>query len=208
MNKLTRSYQSLSADVKFVCKTPLHQGHFAMTAYQLQFRTFAGAWSPTIQRELVEGYEVACGLLFDPNTEQVVLIEQFRIGTLAAEHGPWSMEIISGIIDAGETAEQALVREAREEAGVDIKNQRKINAYWCSPGMSSERVHLFIAEVDATKAGGIHGAIDEHEDIKVHVVDYERALTALAVGEIDNAPSIIALQWLQLHYAEIRSAWA
>ena len=53
--------------------------------------------------------------------------------------------------------------------------------------------------MDASHAGGIHGFAEENEDILVHVLDLEEAFAAVKSGRINNAATIIALQWLQLN---------
>jgi ADP-ribose pyrophosphatase len=73
-------------------------------------------------------------------------------------------------------------------------------SYLASPGGTSERLSIMVGEVDATTAKGIHGLADENEDIRVHVVSREQAYQWVEEGKIDNAASVIALQWLQLHY--------
>ena len=76
-----------------------------------------------------------------------------------------------------------------------------------SPGSTSETTALFCGKVDASKASGIHGVISEHEDIQVHVISFDTALTLLNTGKIQCAPAIIALQWLILHRDEMRTRW-
>ncbi|MGQ7189750.1 ADP-ribose diphosphatase, partial [Escherichia sp. HC-CC] len=54
----------------------------------------------------------------------------------------------------------------------------------------------------------IHGLADENEDIRVHVVSREQAYQWVEEGKIDNAASVIALQWLQLHHQALKNEWA
>ena len=72
---------------------------------------------------------------------------------------------------------------------------------------SDEKITLFLAKVDASHAGGIYGLNEEHEDIRVRVCDSADAFTALKKGYINNAFTIIALQWLLLNKAEIDAKW-
>ncbi|MDB2484577.1 ADP-ribose diphosphatase, partial [Gammaproteobacteria bacterium] len=76
-----------------------------------------------------------------------------------------------------------------------------------SPGISNERITLFCGRVDATQAGGIFGLDAEHEDIEVVVLSLADALAKVASGEINNAMSIIALQWLQLNQPMLEESW-
>jgi ADP-ribose pyrophosphatase len=66
---------------------------------------------------------------------------------------------------------------------------------------------VFIGEVDATKAHGIHGLDYENEDIRVHVLSRETAYQWVKDGKFENGASIIALQWLQLNHEELKSQW-
>jgi ADP-ribose pyrophosphatase len=66
---------------------------------------------------------------------------------------------------------------------------------------------VFIGRVDAAGAGGIHGLVDEGEDIKVQAVDFDTALAGLGGGRIHAASTVVALQWLALHRAELTERW-
>ncbi len=66
---------------------------------------------------------------------------------------------------------------------------------------------IFCARVDAAALGGLHGLEAEGEDIKVHVIPLEEAIKLVAEGVIDNAGTIIALQWLQLNLDKVLQNW-
>lgn len=111
------------------------------------------------------------------------------------------------MIEEGETKEDVARRESSEEAGIDVKRCKQVLSYLASPGGTSERLFVMVGEVDATTAKGIHGLPQENEDIKVHVVSREQAYRWVELGIIDNAASVISIQWLQLHYQELRQEW-
>ena len=83
-----------------------------------------------------------------------------------------------------------------------------LTQYYPSPGGSDERVHLYVGRCDSRGAGGVHGLEEEGEDIRVLVWSLDEALAALDDGRIDNAASIIALQWLALNRDKVRERWA
>ncbi|NMV43128.1 NUDIX domain-containing protein, partial [Vibrio parahaemolyticus] len=106
-----------SRDVKVISKETLFEGFFKMVKYRFQHRLFAGGWSGVVEREMFERGHAAAMLPYDPKTDQVVIIEQIRIGALEHEH-PWQLEIVAGMIDRDESAEAVIRREAVEEAGI------------------------------------------------------------------------------------------
>jgi len=66
---------------------------------------------------------------------------------------------------------------------------------------------LFVGRCDSAGAGGVHGLADEGEDIRVLAMSLDEALAAVSAGRIDNAASIIALQWLALNRERVRQTW-
>src|SRR5579859_4555045 len=114
-------------------KTSPHQGYFRVDRYVLRFRRFDGEWSPAISREIFERGHAVGLLLYDPVTDQVGLIEQFRPGALAAGWHPWLIELPAGIIDEGESPENVAIREAKEETGLDIGDPILIRRYLATP---------------------------------------------------------------------------
>ncbi|UTV27390.1 ADP-ribose diphosphatase [Photobacterium atrarenae] len=193
------------ADVEVLSTETAYQGFFRMVKYCLRHKLFAGGWSEPLERELFERGHAAALLPYDPATDQVVLLEQFRVGALAADCTPWQLEIVAGIIEPGESAEDVVSREAAEEAGVTVSGLKKITRYLSSSGGCSETLDVFVGRVDSSQAGGIHGLAHEGEDIRVCVVSRQQAYQWVESGKIENAASIIALQWLQLNYLDLQA---
>ncbi|CAH0534388.1 ADP-ribose pyrophosphatase [Vibrio stylophorae] len=193
-------------DVEIIQKSRHYNGFLKIDHYQFRHRLFAGGWSDPIVRECLERGDAAALLPYDPIADTVVLIEQIRVGALGGEQ-PWQLEIVAGMIDKAESAEQVARRESEEEAGISIERSESICSYYPSSGGCTEKLYLFVGEVDSTKAQGIHGLAEENEDIRVHVVAREQALKWLQNGRIENAASIIALQWLALNHARLRQQW-
>jgi len=157
--------------------------------------------------------QAAAVLLYDPARDSVVLIEQFRIGALAStarlkKRGPWLIEAVAGVIEAGESAEDVVRREAAEEAGLEPSDLIPMLDYLSSPGCMSESVALYCGRVDASAAGGVHGLDHEHEDIRVLVVPFRQAVEMVESGRFFNAHTIIALYWLALNRDRVRRRWS
>lgn len=196
------------ADVQLIEKATLFQGYFRVDLYRFKHRLFAGGWSGEVRREVFERGHAVVVLPYDPERDAVVMIEQFRIGAMAAGLPMWQLEVVAGIIDEGETPDAVARREAREEANCEILDLVPVYHYLASPGGTSESVRLYCGRVDSRGLGGIHGLADEHEDIRVEVVPFTEALARLESGKVGNATTIIALQWLALHRDELRRRWA
>lgn len=188
-------------------KETVYQGFFRLDRYRLRHSLFGGGESKVLVRELFERGHAVGVLPYDPVRDEVVLVEQFRVGALDKAANPWLLELVAGLIDSDEAPEQVARREAREEAGLELVALWPITTYFPSPGGSDELVHLYVGRCDSAGAGGVHGLAEEGEDIRVHVWPLEDALQAVRNGRINNAASIIALQWLALNRAEVRGLW-
>ena len=194
-------------DVEIIARETLYSGFFSMDLYRFRHRLFNGEMSGEIRREIFERGHAAVLLPFDPVRDEVVLVEQIRIAAYDVSESPWLLEMVAGMIEEGESVEDVARREALEEAGLVVGRTKPVLSYLASPGGTTERSSIMVGEVDATTAEGIHGLADENEDIRVHVVSRELAYQWVEEGKIDNAASVIALQWLQLHYQTLRHEW-
>ncbi|EJK8586323.1 ADP-ribose diphosphatase [Enterobacter hormaechei] len=194
-------------DVEIIARETLYSGFFSMELYRFRHRLFNGEMSGEIKREIFERGHAAVLLPYDPVRDEVVLVEQVRIAAYDTSETPWLLEMVAGMIEEGESVEDVARREALEEAGLVVGRTKPVLSYLASPGGTTERSSIMVGEVDATTAEGIHGLADENEDIRVHVVSRELAYQWVEEGKIDNAASVIALQWLQLHYQTLRHQW-
>src|SRR5512139_2479671 len=194
-------------DVEILERRVTHQDFFRMEKFRLRHRLFSGEMSAPISRELFERGHAAALLLYDPQRDEVVLLEQFRIGALEAPGGPWLLEIVAGVIDRDETPEEVARREALEESGCEVQELEFICEYLVSPGGTSERISLYCGRVDSSHAGGIHGLAEESEDIRVSAVLFTQAWQWLEEGIINSASPIIAMQWLHMHRERLQSRW-
>ncbi len=183
------------------------QGFYRLDRIDLKHRLFAGTMGPTISRELFVRPDAVCVLPYDPQTDSVVLVEQFRVGALDKSPEPWLLEIVAGLIDTDEQPQEVARREAREEADLELHELLPVMTYYPSPGGSDERVYLYVGRCSTEGVGGVFGVEEEGEDIRVHVWPLDAALKAVQDGRIDNAASIIALQWLALNKQQVRADW-
>lgn len=176
----------------------LYEGYYSIESVTYSHSLHSGVMSRSIEAELMVRGDVVGLLPYDPLTDQVALIEQFRIGAIHNKPDPWLVQIIAGMIDTDETPLQVVIREAKEEAGIEILDAKLISRYIASPGASTEEVYVFYAETDLSQIAGTHGLVEEDEDILVKVMPADDAIALLDNGQIRNALSIIALQWFKL----------
>jgi ADP-ribose pyrophosphatase len=194
-------------DFEIIHRDVIHQGFLQMMRYQLRFRLFNGGWSSVVTRELMERQSAVAIILYDPDLDRVVLIEQFRPGATKDPQSPWLLEVVAGVINPAETPDQVATREAQEESGCEVLDLYPICEYFVSPGGSNEYLWLFCGRINASNTGGIHGLHYEDEDIRTITLTFDEAFNLLKEGYIKTSPAIISIQWLQLNREWLRQLW-
>src|SRR5829696_2667315 len=191
-----------------VRETPAgYSGFFRLDVHRLRHRRFDGRMSEVITREVLERGNAVAVLPYDPRRDEVLLIRQFLPGAYFGSHPPRPLQIIAGMVGAGESEEDVARREAVEEAACRIGRLERAYAFLPTPGGSSERVVVFCAEADLASVGGVHGLAEEHEDIRVEVLPATEAIRLLDVGVIEAGPAVVGLAWFARHHERIRREW-
>lgn len=194
------------ADVEILERTLERRGFLSIFRYRLRHKLFAGGWSATFDRELMERGHAAVVIPYDPQRDQLVLLEQFRVGAMSDSTSPWLLEFVAGMIDASDVDAEAVAhRELFEEAGLRAQHMHYALSYYSSPGGCTEKISIYVAEVDSSEAATLGGLATENEDIRVHVLPRTDVEQLLEQGKINNAASVIGLQWLQLHRSRLFS---
>lgn len=209
MTEETEIRQYGQKDVEILSDEVVFKGFYTMKRVKFRHRLFSGEMSGVVTREVLTKNEATAVVLYDPQRDNVVLVEQVRIGAIdpTSTASPWLLELVAGMIETGERPDEVAFRESEEEAGIKPTQLYPMMQFWDSPGGMSERLHLFAGRVDSSVVGGIHGLPEEHEDIRVHVVQRETAYQWLEEGKIDNGVAVIGLQWLQLNYQKLQKLW-
>jgi ADP-ribose pyrophosphatase len=178
-------------------KNTLLDDYFKVEEAYLRYERFDGTMSPVVRRLNFERGDSVAALLYNPKTQRIVLVNQFKYPTY--EKGPgWITETMAGMIDKGEGPETAARREILEETGYRARSLEHISTFYLSPGGSSERMSLYFAEVDddsRSAAGG--GLLTENEDITSVELTIEDALVKIDSGELVDAKTILAVYWLR-----------
>jgi ADP-ribose pyrophosphatase len=172
-----------------------HAGFFELRRLTVEHDRYAGGTTGPLVREVLHRSDVAAAILYDPATDQVVLTEQYRSGAHLAGVTPWLVDIVAGRIDPNESALEAVGREIREESGLMPHKLEPIGEFLTAPHLSSEKLFLYCATVDATQATGVHGVAHEGEDIRVVVMSRAEA-ALLQQSRLLSLWAALALNWL------------
>lgn len=195
-------------DIVIEAETVGYAHFFAVEDYRLRHRTFAGAETAPLDRAVFVSGDAACVLPYDPVRDRVLLIEQFRPGPMArGDRNPWMLEPIAGRVDPFETPEEAVRREAVEEAGLSVGRLIAAPNYYPTPGAKSEFIYNFIALTELPDGVGRPGGmVDEGEDIRPHLASFAQLEELLASGELLNGPAVLLTLWLARLRPELRAA--
>jgi nudix-type nucleoside diphosphatase (YffH/AdpP family) len=177
------------------------KGIFRIDEAKLRYERYNGQMSDEITRLNLKRGDSVAAVVHDPDADTVVLTEQFRYPTYE-KSGGWLLELPAGVVNADEEKDpqKTIQRELLEEIGYQVEKIERISTFYVSPGGSDERIHLYYAAVNPTSQTGKGGGLaEEGEDIKVVVLKVNAALSMMDDGQLQDAKTIIGLQWLQLH---------
>ncbi|UCH96258.1 MAG: NUDIX hydrolase [Candidatus Aminicenantes bacterium] len=163
----------------------------------VRFEKFNGEMSPPVRRLNFERGDAAAVLIFNKETQKVILVNQFRFPTYE-KSGGWLIEVAAGMVDKDETPGECIRREVMEEIGYQLRTLTLISTFYTTPGGSSERIFLYYAEVtdsDRVSSGG--GAETEHEDIQIVEFSLPELWKTLDAEKIMDAKTLVALMWLK-----------
>ena len=172
---------------------------YTLDKINFDFQTRNGKW----QNQTRESYNRGDGaaiLVYNPIKKTVILTKQFRMPTyLNGNSNGMLIEVCAGLLDKNDPL-TCIINEVEEEIGYKINNATKIFELYSSPGAVTEILHYFITEVDdSMKIGEGGGLASETEDIEVLEISFEKALTMISNGKINDAKTVILLQYAQLN---------
>ena len=179
-------------------KRTVYDGFFSVAEYDLSFTKFDGSKSEVVTRSALISFDAVIVLPYDPLHDRVLLVEQFRAGPFARqEENPWCLEPIAGLIDQGETPEEASLREAHEEAGLTLSRLELVASSYPSPGLSTEFFYQYIGITALPETTNlISGLASEDEDIRSHIFCFTDFLKMIDTGVISVGPAILLGLWL------------
>lgn len=192
--------------VEVMQHTAVHRGFFNFDTLHVALPRLEDGSRYEIIREVFGGTDAVIVLPYDPKTDQVLLVEQFRTGPFVRGNAnPWIMEPVAGLVDPGETPEATAHREAAEEAGIILDRLIRVGGAFPSPGLSSEFYHLFVALADLSKRKKVSGLVEEGEDIRSHVIPAEDLFASVDRCEQNVLPLLTLALWLRGNRDDLRS---
>ena len=179
-------------------KRLVYKGFFSVEEHDLTYQKFNNEQSNVVTRSTLVSSDAVIVLPYDPVNDRILLIEQFRAGPyVKGDENPWVLEPIAGLIDEGETPESAGIREAQEEANLEIKRLELVARSYPSPGISTEFFHQYIGIGSLPEETNlVSGLESEAEDIRSHIFSYEEFYKMIVEGEMNVGPAILLGLWL------------
>lgn len=204
---MTKTLVGVAKDFEILESRDLSRGFFRFEELSLRHQRFDGGQSRVLSRERMHIGSTVIVLPYDWRRDEVLLIEQFRPGACGWERGPWMIECVAGMLDVSEEPMVAAKRELNEEAGLIPHQIEAIGCYAPNPAVTTEYANMFIADCDLSDAGGIHGLVDEDEDIKSYAIKADEAFGWIDDGSIICANALLPLRWLQVHRPALKKRW-
>lgn len=185
--------------VKIIGIKNLSNAHYKLDKVDFEFQTNSGSWQ-TQSRECYDRGDGAAILLYNSAKKTVILTKQFRMPSyLNGNSSGMMIEVCAGMLDK-DHPEACIIKEAEEETGFKISNPKKVFELYSTPGAVTEKIHYFVAEYrDDMKISAGGGLEEEHEEIEVLEINFETALTMVSKGEINDAKTVVLLQYVKLN---------
>lgn len=197
--------RDLSRDVHVLKHERSHLSFFGQEEMDLQYRRHDGRMSPVLNRSAQMVGRASVVLPYDAQRDQVLLVEQFRAPVFfAGDRNPWVWEPVAGLVDPGETPEQAAYREALEEAGVTLSALEPVAQCYSSTGASGEYLHIFLGVTDLSQVEPASGVAEEGEDIRSEIISYDALMQGIDDQTWRDMPLVTAALWLARHRDRLR----
>ena len=209
LKNLTKSDERNRTHALSHAKRVVYKGFFSVEEHDLSYRKFNNQQSSILTRSALISSDAVIVLPYDPVNDRILLIEQFRSGPyVKGDKNPWVLEPIAGLIDEGETPESAGIREAQEEAHLEIKKLELVARSYPSPGISTEFFHQYIGIVELLDSSNlIAGLSSENEDIRSHIFEYEQFFEMIESGKVNVGPLILLGLWLSKNRTRLRKKY-
>jgi nudix-type nucleoside diphosphatase (YffH/AdpP family) len=203
----SRRYDAAMDDFDVVSAQPPSGRFFRFQSVDVKHKLFTGGTSDLLAREAFIGVDAAILLPYDPVRDRILLVEQARLGPkMRHDPNPWMLEPIAGMIDAREAPQDAALREAHEEAALQISTLAFAGSFYASPGSTTDYFYTYVGLCDLPRDDSYLGGLpDEGEDLRLHPIGFDAAMRLADSGEIAVGPALFLLYWLRHHRDRLRA---
>lgn len=194
------------AAYRALSRSELGRGYRAYVRHEGRLSTPAG--DMPFRRDVLEVGAVAAVVPYDPARDLLVLQRQFRLTPHLLGLPGHNVEIAAGLIDPGETPEDAARRETREELGLEVTALVPGPRFLPSSGWLLEEAWLFAGRVDSRTLPARAGMAGESEYTEPFTVRPEDAMAAIEAGEMHNGFTLLGLMWFARNHKRLRALWS
>ena len=187
------------SQVKLEKTEVLSDNHYVLKQLHFELQKKDGSWEKQ-KREVFDHGDAATVLLYNKEERKVILTKQFRIATYVNGNPTGMlMETCAGLLEENEDPQITILREIEEETGYRLQEVQKVYEAYTSAGSLTEKLFFYIAPYQNQQKVNTGGGLEEEgEDIQVIEMPFDEALQLLEKGEINDAKTIILLQYVQL----------
>ena len=181
----------------------IYQGFINLLSLTCEFES--SGHTHTQEIIAVDRQEVVAILPYDPILDEVVLIDEHRPILALKNHPTLVTGIPAGLCEPHEDRAESAQRELMEETHLKAKELHHIKSYWATPGISTERIHLYIAIVDLSEFKPRNtGQANEGEYIYCYKIKRNK-LEETSLSKLDNALTLMATWWLKINHHQFKT---
>lgn len=152
----------------------------------------------TVKREIMsratgkKSDDCVAGLLYDKERDLYYMTEQYRAG--AKEEDRYLLEVVAGTLEVDEDPVECFKRESMEEVGFECDDIHYVGCFYTSPGGTTERIYMYVADGTRTQMGG--GLESENEDIVVKSFTYDEMVTLIEEDKIKDLKTRMIMMYI------------
>jgi len=182
---------------KILSTVTLHEGFCKLLRLRLRLN------GSEFDREVEDHGPAVAILPYDPASGMVLLVRLLRAPPLLAAAIPELLEVPAGLL-GNDSADEAARRELHEEVGLRVTDLESLGSVWTMPGISTERMALYLARYSASDRIAIGGGLaDEHENITVVEMPLAELWAKAVHGQIADMKTLVLIYMLHHRHPDL-----